>query len=137
MPKIERRPSVLPPSAWNSPPLPGRFWIAAALLVLLVPAMATSVAAEEPLSEAKASPSPTQSASQEAGGGGASKVGDQVIDAVVLRPLGALSLVGGAVFFVVTSPLVLVSRVIDYSTSWDVMVMAPWEYTVERPLGDL
>ena len=33
--------------------------------------------------------------------------------------------------------LVLVSTVIDYSTSWDVMVMAPWEYTVERPLGDL
>ena len=125
------------PSAWNSPPRPGRFWIAATLLVLLVPAIATSVAAEEPLSEAKASPSPTQSASQETGAGGASKVGDQIVDAVVLRPLGALSLVGGAVFFVVTSPLVLVSRVIDYSTSWDVMVMAPWEYTVERPLGDL
>ena len=64
-------------------------------------------------------------------------VGDQIVDAVVLRPLGALALVGGAISFVVTSPLVLVSRVIDYRTSWDVMVVAPWEYTVERPLGDL
>jgi len=98
--------------------------------------MATSGAAEEPLSGANAAPATLQSASQETGGG-ASKVGDQIVDAVVLRPLGALSLVGGAVFFVVTSPLVLVSGVIDYPTSWDVMVMAPWEYTVERPLGDL
>ncbi len=128
----------MPPSAWNSTHRPGRFWIAAALLVVLIPAMATSGAAEEPLSGASASsPAPSQSASQETGGEGASKVGDKIVDAVVLRPLGALSLVGGAIFFVVTSPLVLVSRVIDYPTSWDVMVMAPWEYTVERPLGDL
>ena len=127
----------MPPSAWNSSPLPVvRLWVAAALLVVLVPAMATSGAAEEPLSGANAAPATLQSASQETGGG-ASKVGDQIVDAVVLRPLGALSLVGGAVFFVVTSPLVLVSGVIDYPTSWDVMVMAPWEYTGERPLGDL
>lgn len=63
--------------------------------------------------------------------------GARIFDAAVLRPLGALSLVGGSIFFVVTSPLVLPSRIIDFETSWDVFVVAPWEYTVERPLGEI
>ena len=106
---------------------------------MLVIALAPAGGAEEPSSSETRPSSPPATApipNQDAGGA-ASTLGDQIVDAVVLRPLGALSLIGGAVFFVVTSPLVLVSQVIDYGTSWDVMVVAPWEYTVERPLGDL
>ena len=122
------------PTASNGPLRTRLSWIAAVLVIALAPAGG----AEEPSSsETRPSSPPATAPIADPEAGGASKVGDQIVDAVVLRPLGALSLIGGAVFFVVTSPLVLVSQVIDYGTSWDVMVVAPWEYTVERPLGDL
>ena len=126
------------PSGSNSPLRTLRRWIAAAAVIALAPTVAVSEGTDEERLASKpglSQPSAPPAASPEPGR--ASTVGDQVVDAAVMRPLGALSLVGGAIFFVVTSPLVLVSRVIDYRTSWDVMVMAPWEYTVERPLGDL
>ncbi|MFP6563077.1 MAG: hypothetical protein VCC02_01650 [Myxococcota bacterium] len=54
-----------------------------------------------------------------------------------LRPMGALAVVGGFGAFVATSPLVGVSQAVDFQTSWDAMVVAPWEYTAQRPLGEL
>ena len=67
----------------------------------------------------------------------ASEWGAWVFDAVFLRPMGAVAVVGGFGAFVVTSPLVGVSQAVDFQTSWDAMVVAPWEYTAQRPLGEL
>lgn len=60
---------------------------------------------------------------------------DRAFDAVVLRPLGALSVVAGAGMLV---PAVLLgapggSEVID--DAYDVFLRTPWENLVDAPLG--
>jgi nitrate reductase NapE component len=105
--------------------------MATALLAfsLAAPALADEVAAAGavPVPSAEAAPA---SAS-------VSEWGARVFDAVFLRPMGALAVVGGFGAFVATSPLVGVSQAVDFQTSWDAMVVAPWEYTAQRPLGEL
>jgi len=63
-----------------------------------------------------------------------SNLGAKVFDAAVLRPLNGAALVLGTVFFAISAPLVAPGG--NIATSWDVFVVAPYEYTVQRPLGD-
>ena len=62
------------------------------------------------------------------------EIGAKTLDVVVLRPLGAIAVVAGFGFFLVSSPLSAASRRIGQS--WDTLVLAPADYTVQRPLGD-
>ena len=66
-----------------------------------------------------------------------SQFGAQALDLLVLRPMGLIATAGGVGFFVLSSPLAAVSTATDFQTSWDIFVQAPWEFTTERPLGDL
>jgi hypothetical protein len=58
-----------------------------------------------------------------------------VFDVLVLRPLGAIATIGGFVAFLATAPMLAPSQEIPYG--WDTFVMGPYEYTVERPLGEV
>ncbi len=62
------------------------------------------------------------------------QVGISVHDAVVLRPLGALSTLGGFVFFLAAAPFVAPSGRI--ATCWDIFVYGPYDDTFVRPLGE-
>jgi hypothetical protein len=68
------------------------------------------------------------------GGVAWAEIGAKTLDVVVLRPLGAAATVAGFAFFLVSSPLTAASQRIG--TSWDTFVLAPVDYTFERPLGD-
>jgi hypothetical protein len=61
------------------------------------------------------------------------EVGARAFDAAWLRPLGAAASLGGFVFFLASAPLVAPSG--EIGTSWDIFVLAPVEYTFQRPLG--
>lgn len=61
-------------------------------------------------------------------------VGEAAFDVLILRPLGAAATVGGFGAFLLTAPLLAPSWEIPYG--WDNFVVGPYEYTVERPLGD-
>lgn len=60
--------------------------------------------------------------------------GSRVFDAVVLRPLTALSTVAGLAPFVVSVPFLAPTD--RLAVSWDLFVAAPYDYTVTRQLGD-
>jgi hypothetical protein len=62
------------------------------------------------------------------------ETGAKALDAVILRPLGAMATVAGFGFFAVSSPLAAASQRIGLS--WEILVLAPVEYTFERPLGE-
>jgi hypothetical protein len=62
------------------------------------------------------------------------EIGAKTLDVLVLRPLGAAATVGGFAFFLASVPLVAAAR--EIGTSWDILVLAPADYTFERPLGD-
>ena len=59
---------------------------------------------------------------------------DGAFDVVVLRPLSAVALVVGSVFFVASAPLVAPFE--GVRPAWNTFVYAPYEYTVVRGLGD-
>lgn len=61
-------------------------------------------------------------------------IGAKTLDVVVLRPLAAVATVTGFGFFLVASPIAAASQRIG--ASWDAFVLAPAEYTFQRPLGD-
>ena len=61
-------------------------------------------------------------------------IGAQVLDVVLLRPLGAVATVAGFAFFVASLPIVAPTREIGWT--WDIFVLAPAEYTFVRSLGD-
>lgn len=63
--------------------------------------------------------------------------GAQTVDILFLRPMGAVATLGGVAAFAVTTPFVMLSTAVDLTTSWDIFVQAPLEYTIDRPLGDL
>ena len=66
-----------------------------------------------------------------------SKWGAQTVDILFLRPMVAVATLGGVAAFAVTTPFVMLSTAVDLTTSWDIFVQAPLEYTIDRPLGDL
>lgn len=61
-------------------------------------------------------------------------VGSQIFDVLLLRPLGALATLGGAVFFAISVPLVAPSKNIDVTR--DIFLFGPYDYTFKRPLGE-
>jgi hypothetical protein len=63
------------------------------------------------------------------------EIGLQAVDAVIVRPLGAVAVAVGAAFFAISVPLVAASGGIR--ESFEFFVMGPVEYTFVRPLGDL
>jgi len=64
-----------------------------------------------------------------------SNAGEIVFDVLVLRPLGAAATAGGFGAFLIVAPMLAPSREISYG--WDTFVLGPYEYTVERPLGEV
>jgi hypothetical protein len=64
-----------------------------------------------------------------------SEVGIKVLDAAVVRPLGAVATVTGLAFFAISAPLVAPSG--NIPVAWEVFFLGPYEYTFVRPLGDL
>lgn len=63
------------------------------------------------------------------------QIGASALDVTLLRPLGALSMVAGSVFFLASLPFVAPSQRIE--TTWDIFVYSAYDYTVIRPLGEL
>ena len=61
-------------------------------------------------------------------------VGSQIFDVLLLRPLGALATLSGAVFFAISVPLVAPSKNIDVTR--DIFLFGPYDYTFKRPLGE-
>jgi hypothetical protein len=59
----------------------------------------------------------------------------KLVDAILVRPLGVLSTLAGAGFFVVSLPLVLPSGQLEISR--EVLIDTPIEDTFRRPLGAL
>ncbi|MDE0883930.1 MAG: hypothetical protein OSB70_00210 [Myxococcota bacterium] len=57
----------------------------------------------------------------------------KIVDATLLRPLGLLSTVAGAGFFVVSLPITIAAE--QVGTAREVLVETPYENTFERPLG--
>ncbi len=57
----------------------------------------------------------------------------KVVDATLLRPLGLLSTVAGAGFFVASLPITIAAE--QVGTAREVLVETPYENTFERPLG--
>lgn len=55
------------------------------------------------------------------------------VDALVVRPLGLVSTIGGSVLFILSSPFSAVGGNID--EAWDLLVAEPARYTFKRPLG--
>ena len=90
---------------------------------LLIAAIAGAIAA-----------SPIVSAADDGSGTG-DKGTDMVVDVVLLRPVGALATVVGAVVFVVGLPFTVPSGSVESSACE--LVRRPLAYTVTRPLGDI
>jgi len=63
------------------------------------------------------------------------QVGATTLDVALLRPLGALTLLGGVIFFAASVPFVAPSDHIV--TTWDTFVYSPYDYAVRRPLGEI
>jgi hypothetical protein len=59
----------------------------------------------------------------------------KVVDATLVRPLGVLSTLAGAGFFVVSLPITI--AVEQVGTAREVLLDTPYENTFERPLGRL
>lgn len=57
-----------------------------------------------------------------------------LVDLTMLRPLGLVSLVGGAAVYVVSLPFQLTSW--NFRTPFDALVKRPFKYTFTRDLGE-
>ena len=55
------------------------------------------------------------------------------VDTVLVRPLGLVSMVGGAVIFLVASPFSAMGG--NTQETWDRLVADPAKFTFQRPLG--
>ncbi len=63
-----------------------------------------------------------------------SELSAKAMDAVLLRPLGAIASIAGLAMFMVSAPLVAPSG--ELPATWDIFVFGPVDYTFMRPLGD-
>ncbi|MEE3328906.1 MAG: hypothetical protein VX252_16320 [Myxococcota bacterium] len=93
------------------------------LLLLSLPALADET------SDAEASGSGTQD--------GIDKAFNIGFDVLVLRPLGAVALVGGAALFVPAVIFTAPGGSEGVKDSLDIFVQTPWRDLAERPLGDI
>ena len=68
------------------------------------------------------------------------QIGDVLAEILVLRPAGLIGTVAGTVLFVVTSPFAALANVAPphdaIEKSRTVFIVAPANYTFERPFGD-
>lgn len=60
---------------------------------------------------------------------------DPTFDLMFLRPVGILGLVGGFTLFVVSSPILLITRPHEIGTPWRNLVVKPARYVWVDPLG--
>lgn len=56
-------------------------------------------------------------------------------DLLILRPVGMVGLVGGFSLFVISSPIMLITRPHEIGTPWNNMVVKPAQYVWSDPLG--
>lgn len=56
------------------------------------------------------------------------------VDIIAARPIGLAAMVGGAAVFLVSWPFSALGGNSD--AAWDTLVVAPTEYTFQRPLGN-
>lgn len=56
-------------------------------------------------------------------------------DLLILRPVGLFGLAGGFTLFVISSPIMLMTRPHEIGTPWERMVLAPARYVWDDPLG--
>ncbi len=59
-----------------------------------------------------------------------------LLDMMVLRPLGLMLTTVGTVFFVATSPILLVTRPTDIAKPFKELVARPFKYTFVDALGE-
>lgn len=77
---------------------------------------------------------PRRAASLEETAKASLRVAESAFDLVVLRPLSGSALVVGSVFFVTAAPFVAPFE--GLGPAWGTFVFAPYEYAIQRPLGD-
>jgi hypothetical protein len=58
-----------------------------------------------------------------------------MVDLLVLRPLGMAATGVGFGYFLVAGPLAAPAG--QFGEAWDFFVMSPYEFTFQRPLGEL
>ena len=64
-----------------------------------------------------------------------SEKGENIVaDVLVLRPVGLVTIIAGTAIFLVSLPLAVVTK--DVSTTAKELVVDPFNYTFDRPLGD-
>ncbi len=56
------------------------------------------------------------------------------VDLIAARPIGFVAMVSGALVFLVSWPFSALGG--NSEEAWDTLVVAPAEYTFQRPLGD-
>lgn len=66
----------------------------------------------------------------------ASSVTDSALDAVIFRPLGAVSTLVGGVLFVPAALLASPNGKDGIDEAWTTFVTGPWDTTFKRPLGE-
>ena len=62
------------------------------------------------------------------------KEGNIIGDALIVRPLGLVSIVAGTAVFVVSLPFALITK--DVPKTAKQLVIDPFNYTFDRPIGD-
>ena len=96
-----------------------RFLAASCALVLLLGAAAPAYSSSESMRAQMSGTAPVSPA----------------FDALVLRPLGFVTLVGGSALFLVSLPFVAITRPHEVGKPFKVLVAAPAKYVWADPLG--
>ncbi len=60
---------------------------------------------------------------------------DVMVDIVCTRPIGFIGLIAGSILYLVTLPIAVATKSMDRTQQ--AFVIDPYEYTFERPLGDI
>lgn len=71
----------------------------------------------------------------EPSGPSALETGSLMVDLLVLRPLGMAATAVGFGFFLIAGPLAAPTG--QFGEAWDTFVISPYEFTFQRPLGEL
>ena len=61
------------------------------------------------------------------------EAGSMAADALMVRPLGIVAIVGGFGMFVISAPFSLLGR--NAGAAWNALVVHPAKFTFARPLG--
>jgi hypothetical protein len=121
-----------------------RFGAVAAALLLALPALADEIEPEPYAEEEAVEPEPEPVVEAEVEEEVESKVAkqrdrdlDQLIDLVILRPLGLATTIVGGVFFIPAALLASVSGAEGIQAAWEHFVAPSVERTFMTPLGEL